>query len=280
MFQIGEFSRIARVSCRLLRYYDELGLLVPAHTDEVTGYRAYSAAQLPTLNRILVLKELGLSLEQIGRVMQEGIPPAELRGMLLVRRAEAEHALRTEADRLRQIETRIEQLESEGQLASDDVLVRSEPASRVLTARGHFASFGEGKARVASVASMLPKLVPARALGRVLVIAHSPWFEPDDLDLEIGFFLERELSEIPELPDGTRLEVRELAAVPELASCVRSGPPEVAHATTAQIGRYVEANGYRLAGPNREVFLQRPDPKRMQSMVVEMQFPIERAVAG
>ena len=65
MFKIGDFSRIARVSCRLLRYYDEIGLLKPGSTERDTGYRYYSASQLPRLNRILVLKELGLSLEEI-----------------------------------------------------------------------------------------------------------------------------------------------------------------------------------------------------------------------
>src|SRR5262245_12572379 len=65
MFRIGEFSRIARVSCRLLRYYDEIGLFTPARIEQASGYRYYSAAQLPRLNRILVLRELGLSLEQI-----------------------------------------------------------------------------------------------------------------------------------------------------------------------------------------------------------------------
>ena len=73
MFRIGEFSRIARVSMRLLRYYEELGLLRPDHTDRSNGYRYYSAAQLPQLNRILVLKELGFPLEDIGRVLSEGV---------------------------------------------------------------------------------------------------------------------------------------------------------------------------------------------------------------
>src|SRR5581483_10239178 len=59
MFRIGEFSKIARVSGRLLRYYDEIGLLSPQSIDPETGYRYYSARQLPRLNRILVLKELG-----------------------------------------------------------------------------------------------------------------------------------------------------------------------------------------------------------------------------
>src|SRR5262245_24704386 len=69
VFKIGDFSRIARVSCRLLRYYDEIGLLKPGSIERDTGYRYYSASQLPRLNRILVLKELGLSLEEIARVL-------------------------------------------------------------------------------------------------------------------------------------------------------------------------------------------------------------------
>ena len=54
MFRIGEFSKIAQVSGRLLRYYDEIGLLIPESIDPETGYRYYSARQLPRLNRILV----------------------------------------------------------------------------------------------------------------------------------------------------------------------------------------------------------------------------------
>lgn len=63
MFKIGEFSRLSRVSVRMLRHYDQLGLLTPSQTDSFTGYRYYSANQLPRLNRILALRDLGFSLE-------------------------------------------------------------------------------------------------------------------------------------------------------------------------------------------------------------------------
>ena len=59
MFSIGDFARHGRVSVRMLRHYDALGLLRPAHVDPVTGYRSYRAAQLSRLNRIVALKELG-----------------------------------------------------------------------------------------------------------------------------------------------------------------------------------------------------------------------------
>src|SRR5579862_9727846 len=79
MFSIGEFARLGTVSVRTLRHYDEIGLLPPAKVDPATGYRAYSAEQLRLLNRIVALKELGLSLTQ-ARQLMDGITLDELQG--------------------------------------------------------------------------------------------------------------------------------------------------------------------------------------------------------
>ena len=76
MFMIGEFAQIGRVTGRLLRYYDQLGLLTPEHTDRSTGYRYYSARQLPRLNRILALKALGFSLDKIATLLDERCRPS------------------------------------------------------------------------------------------------------------------------------------------------------------------------------------------------------------
>ncbi|MCB0238262.1 MAG: MerR family transcriptional regulator, partial [Anaerolineae bacterium] len=65
MYKIGEFSRLSRITVKTLRHYDEAGLLRPAYVDRFSGYRYYSAGQLPDLYQILSLKDLGLSLEQI-----------------------------------------------------------------------------------------------------------------------------------------------------------------------------------------------------------------------
>ena len=73
MFRIGEFAQIAQVSSRQLRFYDQIGLLQPAHTDGQTGYRYYSIRQLPRLNSIVALKELGLSLEQIDPLLKDQV---------------------------------------------------------------------------------------------------------------------------------------------------------------------------------------------------------------
>src|SRR5262245_36617998 len=117
MFRIGDFSRIARVSARLLRFYEEIGLFAPAHADPQTGYRYYKASQLAELSRIVVLKELGFSLEQIRGILQARVDAAELRSMLLARRNEVVQTLEAESQRLRHIETRIAQIEAQGKLS-------------------------------------------------------------------------------------------------------------------------------------------------------------------
>ena len=66
MLGIGEFARHGRVSVRMLRHYDAIGLLQPAYIDRVTGYRSYEAQQLSRLNRIVALKDLGLPSSKCG----------------------------------------------------------------------------------------------------------------------------------------------------------------------------------------------------------------------
>ena len=63
MLKIGDFSKLARVSIRMLRHYDEIGLLHPLHTDAASGYRYYEANQLITTGRITALREMGVLLE-------------------------------------------------------------------------------------------------------------------------------------------------------------------------------------------------------------------------
>jgi DNA-binding transcriptional MerR regulator len=277
MFRIGEFSRIARVSARLLRYYDELGLLRPGVVDPSSGYRYYTSAQLQRLNRILVLRDLGLTLEQIGGVIDQEASADQLRAMLEIRRADAERALVEESARLRQIEARIAQLDTGTADDLDDVLIRAEPTRRIVSMRDTVSSFVEARQIIGELARTLPKKLPRESLGQIIGIAHSPEFEPDAIDVEIGFVLNGELpAALPAVGRWT-LAVRELPPVPTMAACVRVGLPEHAHLVTGKIGRYVELNGFRLSGPTREVFLRPPRSDRMEESVVEMQFPVERA---
>ena len=273
MFRIGEFSRIARVSARLLRFYDEIGLLTPAHADPQTGYRYYTVTQLSQLNRILVLKDLGFDLNQVREILKSNVGSDELRHLLLLRRNDVEKSLTAESQRLQAIETRIAQLESEGAMTFDDVVVRAEPGRKLLSLRRTVPSFVSARELIRELRTQARSFVPKGRTPTLIAIAHSPQFEVDEIDVEFGYALEEGFD--VELPNRSELTLRELENVERMAVCVRVGLPEHAHLVTAKIGRFIAANGDQLAGPSREVFLQPPDLDRMHEAVVEMQFPIQ-----
>src|SRR5215218_9198025 len=129
---IGEFSRLAQVPTKTLRYYDEIGLFVPADVDPWTGYRRYRAEQLPRLHRLRALKALGFTLDEVGRLLTENVEAAELRRMLMLRRTEIEHQ-RAEAEiRLAEIEIRVRQIEQEKTMT---VLTKTLPALMIVGTR-------------------------------------------------------------------------------------------------------------------------------------------------
>ena len=113
MIRIGDFSKLSQVSIKTLRYYDETGLLKPISIDRETGYRSYSVSQLSRLNRILALKDLGFSLQQIGQVLNEGVSPEQLHGMLRLKRAVLQQHITDEQDRLARIEARLKTIDME-----------------------------------------------------------------------------------------------------------------------------------------------------------------------
>src|SRR5512133_1896421 len=125
MIRIGDFSKLSRVSVKTLRYYDEMGLLKPVSVDVFTGYRLYEYSQLSVLHRILALKDLGFSLEEIGRLLDDGLSVEQLRGMLKLRQTEARQRLREEAERLERIESRLRQIEQEEAMSKYDVVIKN-----------------------------------------------------------------------------------------------------------------------------------------------------------
>ena len=135
MFKIGEFSKIAQVSHRLLRYYDEIDLFKPTYIDPATGYRFYMAEQIPRLNRILALKDLGLSLDQVARFLDDNILPQEIRGMLNLKKSQIEQDLRDDLQRLRNVEARLKHIEFEDEIGDIDIILKTIPPQPYFSAR-------------------------------------------------------------------------------------------------------------------------------------------------
>ncbi|MGB0563833.1 MAG: MerR family transcriptional regulator [Spirulinaceae cyanobacterium] len=274
MFRIGEFSKIAQVPASQLRYYDEIGLFTPIHSDRETGYRFYSVQQLTQLNRILALKDLGLSLEQVKRLVEDEVSADEIRGMLTLRKAQIEQTLQAEAVRLQAVESRLQQLEHKGQIHDDDVVLKSLPTQPFLALRHRCQSVSETFAIVNDIGQIVPKQLKPKTLGRFAVVIHSERFEPDDLDLELGFFLNQDLDIQVSLAGDLEMTVRELPSIPTALTAMRFGGSEKGIPCYGAIGTWAETHQYQLIGPGREVFLVPPKPGHESEMVAEIQYPV------
>jgi len=277
MFRIGAFAQIAQVSSRQLRFYDQLGLFQPAHTDSETGYRYYSIRQLPRLNSILALKELGLSLEQIGPLLEDEISPAELRGMLPMKRAQVERALRDEEVRLRHIESRIAQIDKFGAIDGYDVVTKSVAATPFFSLRYSCTGMDEAVRMVLSVAEEGARQMRPGVLDKLIVVSRNE-YERDELDLEIGYSLRRATNATVRIAGDLVLRAGELPGVETMATIVRQGTNAESHASFGMIGTWIEANNFAIAGPCREVFLEPVNgPRGMEGALVEIQFPVRPA---
>jgi hypothetical protein len=150
----------------------------------------------------------------------------ELRGMLLVRRANLERAMAEDALRLRMVESRIAALEADDDALPDDVVIRPEPERRYLSLRTHQPSFARAVDLVLRLLREIPPQLPRATLSTLIVVSHSPEFEPDDLDLELGFELTADPTRLPALSDGRTLSLGTLPGHSRVAACVRVGSPD------------------------------------------------------
>jgi DNA-binding transcriptional MerR regulator len=274
MFRIGEFSKIAQVPGSLLRYYDQIGLLKPAHIDQWTGYRYYSARQLSRLHRILALKELGLTLEQIARLVDEEVSTAEIRGMLILKKAQTEQIVYEEQARLRQIDVRLQQIDTSEQSAFDIVL-KQVPAQRYLSLREVLPNADAALGIMRELVQWLPARVGAETLEHFATVIHSETLESDRLDIELGAILSGARPVAATSLNDRVLRVQTLPAIATMATVVRVGGFEQNCRSYGAIGLWVEDNGYRIAGPGREVLIQPPRADSLDDMVTEIQFPVE-----
>ncbi len=257
MFSIGEFARFGGISVRTLRHYDEIGLLPPATVDPDTGYRGYSAAQLGRLNRIMALKELGLTLTQVKQLL-DGVTLEELQGMLILRHAQLEHELEEHKNKLLGVEARLRHIAREGTMPADDIVARKIPAMGVVVIAGQAPAFGPEN--VVPVVNRLD--AQFRHLGiydRVKAAGPRMIYYEGGHGEEVTVCLALPVAEPPgELPAPARYRV-----LPEIeaAVAVRSGmAASVFPMVYDDLVRWIGEHGYQVvAGAGRDVWVHEVD---------------------
>jgi effector-binding domain-containing protein len=266
--QIGDFSKLSFVTVKALRYYDEIGLLKPERVDEFTGYRYYSASQLPRLNRIVGLKNMGLSLDEIAQLLREDVPMASILDLLYAKQTEIKERLEEEVEKLSHVEEWLKQAETEGKMPEYEVVIKKLKSQKVLSIRRVLPNYGQLSELFSTIGPYLGQS-HAPVKGPPLAIYHDKEFKEADVDVEVAFPVWREVRtsgefKSYEIPEG------------QVATITYKGPYESIGPAYNTLMKWVENNGYQIAGPNREVYLTEPDKTAPAENVTEIQIPIEK----
>jgi DNA-binding transcriptional MerR regulator len=273
MLKIRDFARLAEVSMTTLRYYDEIGLLKPIHVDPETGYRFYTMDQLPHLHRILAFKELGLGLTQIVEILDEGISPLALQGMLRLRQAQLQQQIQAEQEQLVRIEARLRSLEQGSGLPTYEVVLKAVRPITGVSLHLTTTDLADQAHWIGAIDAML-KRSGVTPLDHLLVLHAQSEDECTPGSVEIVAPVDgRDAHTLITRSEG-RLSRCELPAVPRMASTLHHGHPRLSLSAYQALGTWMEHNAYSIVGPRRKIRLRRPD--NLDDALTEIQFPVEK----
>lgn len=276
MLKIGEFSRLAQVTVKTLHHYEQMGLIKPYWIDRFTGYRYYTLQQLPRLHRVLALKDLGFSLDQIRRMLDRNLTAAQLRELLADKQAELEDHLREEQQRLDRVAIRLQQIETEGSLGSMEVILKRLEPQMAICIRERVAAVEQVAQRSRELYQRLLEWAEtyhvAPAAAPWLTLHDNPEYRDRAVTLMVALPLEGyNLGHIP--PNALQQVTLERLSGADQAACgVSAAQPADLMRTTTRLYAWVEANRYRVSGAVRELHLD--DRGEAGGEMVEVQFPI------
>lgn len=191
MFKIGEFSKLTKVSVRMLRYYDEMGLLKPAAVDKYTGYRMYDTDQIPTLQRIVLLRDMDFNVGEIAAALREW-DTAAITGLLESKKAQLQEAVSLELQRIKKIEAAVKDINSNKIEVHYNVTLRQVPSFQILSVREIIPDYFCESILWGKLYDFVirEKVQLSPGCGN-LAIFHDEWTPERGVDVEVGVFVSK-----------------------------------------------------------------------------------------
>jgi DNA-binding transcriptional MerR regulator len=274
MLKIGDFSHLSHVSIRMLRHYDELGLLKPIQVDRFTGYRYYSIEQLPRLNRILALKDLGFALDQIAQLLADNQVSVDIHTLLHQKHGELEQQIRADQARLRRIETRLRLIEQEQTMSAYEVVIKAIPALTVASVREVVATKDAMPQRCRRMSEEIGQWMQqtgAQGAGPWFAIYYNTGYTEADIDVEMAAPIGATTAVGNSKQQGQ--VTQHTLPASSVACVVHHGSYDNILEAYSAVGKWIEANNFAIVGPCREIYLQGPE---QGEPVTEIQYPVER----
>ena len=268
MFRIGDFSKLTRVSIRMLRYYDEAGLFKPAKIDAFTGYRYYSAKQITTLNLIVSLRDMGFNISEISIAIHEQ-SEEKLKDLLIKKKNEVESNIESEKEKLRKISFTIKDLKKERVNMNYNVTLKSVPKYKVISLRDTIPAYdAEGMLWQRLGDFIMKKKIPCGDIAYATY--HDEGYKEGPVDVEVIM----NVKEIFTNEEG--FEFKETEALEQAASIFVPG--DYSNLTPAYIylAKWIEENNYSICGNARQLCIKGPwNEQNPNDYLSEIQIPIK-----
>lgn len=271
MLKIGEFSKLSRISVRMLRYYDELGVLRPVVTDRDTGCRYYSEEQLLTAGRVAVLRDMGFGLAAVGELLDCYDDREELDRRLQLQLAELRALSAETGRRILLLETARQRLRKDENAMKYDVVLKTLPQRRAACVRMTIPCYEE-EGRLWGL--LMEETAPLDPVPDdpcyCCAVFHDGEHRERDVDVEVQKTVKGEY------PDTEHVKFRTLPPV-SVAAAVCKGPYDQMGQVNFAVAEWVRDNGYEYAGPVFNIYHVSPhetdDPEQF---VTEVCYPVRK----
>lgn len=261
MFTIGEFSALCMVTTKTLRHYDKLSLLVPAHTSDETGYRYYEASQFRDMFFILKCKDYGFTLEETAELLHADANTVAAR--FAVKYEEQRKGVVHQQNILTKMRQDMELLKK-----GIDIMNKGTQEVKIVDTKPFEIVSERAVINIREFDKLFDKLLNKlkdhnmMCKTGIVALYHCMEFDPENSDVEIGAIMpgKNELSRT--IPGG------------ECAMTAHLGAYENLNETYGAIVKWIEENGYRIAGQPYEKYLNSPHEVPEKDLVTEIYFPV------
>lgn len=276
MFKIGEFSKLVRVSPRMLRHYEKCGLLYPAEIDRFTGYRWYSTTQISLLTRIVTLRDMGFSIDEIGYILPCFGDKDYMERILNEKTGQIQAAIDAEGMKLRRISALREDLMKEHTEMEYNVILKEIPAVMALSLREVLPSYDQEGMLWEKMGSFMEK--HSIACPAVEYAGYSIYHDDDHREADVDVEIAIPVNTLGRNEDG--FAYKELHAIPLAATLRFAGPYDGYVDAITALASWIEQNGYEMAGLVRGASIRtEADQKNPQNFLTELQIPVKKTDA-
>ncbi len=271
MLKIGDFSKLSRISIRMLRYYDEIGILHPECVDDFTGYRYYREAQLPLAERIQTLKNLGFGLSAISEILDKCEDAGEMERFLLVKRKELEEEAMGIRQKLQFLDSTLKWLRKDGNLMDYNVTLKTVPERYVASVRQVIPAYDcEGMLWEIMCRELETQKVQQAVPCYGMAIFHDEGYKEHDPDVEI------QSAVVGKYQDTEHVKFKTVPPL-QIASATYKGSYDQISRVNAAVANWVVENGYDFDGKSFCIYHVSPgqtsDP---EELVTEVCFPVKK----